>query len=74
MLAPLTHARWHADIKPENILRVGDRFKLADPGEALFVIAQGESEPAGAFITGGTRTYGKPSSFEVQFAYSNKND
>ncbi|KAJ4385511.1 hypothetical protein N0V93_009939 [Gnomoniopsis smithogilvyi] len=56
----LTYNVWHADIKPENILRVGNRFKLADPGEAHIVVAHGESEPAGAFITGGTRTYAAP--------------
>lgn len=29
--------RWHGDIKPENILDVQGRFKLADPGEACVV-------------------------------------
>lgn len=30
----LIEHRWHGDIKPENILDVQGRFKLADPGEA----------------------------------------
>lgn len=51
--------RWLADVKPENILRVGARFKLADPGEARFVIAQNTAGPSGTVIAGGTRTYGK---------------
>lgn len=45
----------HGDIKPDNILWVQERFKLADPGFARF-------EKSGRGIApplGGTRTYGK---------------
>ena len=49
------HSRVHGDIKPDNILWVQDRFKLADPGFARF-------EKSGRGIgppLGGTKTYGK---------------
>lgn len=47
--------RWHGDIKPENILRVKDRFKLADHGEARIQLATGSERPKTKI--GGTRTY-----------------
>ena len=51
--------RWHADIKPDNILLVQDRFKLADPGFAVFKSkTDADSDPV-AEIQGGTEAYGK---------------
>ena len=57
------NSRWHADIKPDNILRVNDRvngrvngvFKLADFGLASF----GRMDEERALLRGGTVTYGK---------------
>ncbi|KAI0186993.1 hypothetical protein EV127DRAFT_410763 [Xylaria flabelliformis] len=46
----------HADVKPDNILRVQGRFKLADFGYATFVPC-GEGHPS---PDGGTETYGAP--------------
>ena len=56
----LTTIRWHADIKPDNILLVQDKFKLADPGFMKFVLDQSGStrEAVEEVIEGGTRTYG----------------
>ncbi|KAK1977651.1 kinase-like domain-containing protein [Colletotrichum cereale] len=52
---------WHGDIKPENILRVNDRFKLADPGEARMQLKSiGTSGDQKTRATGGTRTYAAP--------------
>ncbi|KXH27073.1 hypothetical protein CSAL01_09084 [Colletotrichum salicis] len=51
---------WHADIKPENILRVDNRFKLADPGEAYIQLSNADNRRQVARVTGGTRTYGAP--------------
>lgn len=48
--------RWHGDIKPDNILRVQGKYKLADFGFAKF-----EREREGntkTYMDGGTRTYG----------------
>ncbi|TQN68622.1 Dual specificity protein kinase TTK [Colletotrichum shisoi] len=51
----------HGDIKPENILRVDDRFKLADPGEASMMLkTAGSSGDQKTRATGGTRTYAAP--------------
>ena len=50
-------ARWHADIKPDNILSVQGRFKVADPGFAKFV-PKIEGQVAEEFVLGGTETYG----------------
>uniref|UniRef100_L2FLM7 non-specific serine/threonine protein kinase n=1 Tax=Colletotrichum fructicola (strain Nara gc5) TaxID=1213859 RepID=L2FLM7_COLFN len=51
---------WHGDIKPENILRVNDCFKLADPGEAsMSMKSPGMSRPQRTATFGGTRTYEK---------------
>ncbi|KFY94147.1 hypothetical protein V500_03400 [Pseudogymnoascus sp. VKM F-4518 (FW-2643)] len=49
---------WHADITPDNILIVQERFKLADLGFAKFVKTT-QSDPE-EFIYGGTETYGAP--------------
>ena len=57
---------WHSDIKPDNILQVGGRFKLADPGFARFKKvdkARGERPPED-HILGGTATYGAPESHQ----------
>ncbi|KAH9240282.1 hypothetical protein K456DRAFT_1930801 [Colletotrichum gloeosporioides 23] len=52
---------WHGDIKPENILRVNDQFKLADPGEASMLLKQcGLSTLPRSQATRGTRTYASP--------------
>lgn len=51
---------WHADIKPDNILEVEGKFKLADPGFAIFLKRdkeKSESEPK-ARIQGGTYSLG----------------
>ena len=58
----LTGDRWHADIKPDNILLVNGKFKLADPGFAKFVNASAkgkEEEHLKEKIYGGTWTYGE---------------
>jgi serine/threonine protein kinase len=47
--------RWHADIKPDNILIVKGKFKLADPGFARFEKKTGKDA---TIIQGGTTTYG----------------
>ncbi|SPO07392.1 uncharacterized protein DNG_10086 [Cephalotrichum gorgonifer] len=51
---------WHCDVKPENILRTGGRFKLADLGEARIQMSNGDEKQPEAVITGGTRTYASP--------------
>lgn len=51
---------WHGDVKPENILSVGDRFKIADPGEAKMVKAEPGKIPS-TKVPGGTRSFGKQS-------------
>lgn len=53
--------RWHADIKPDNILEIQKKFKLADPGFAKFlekVKTESSSNPT-ANLLGGTHTFGK---------------
>ncbi|KAH7324079.1 kinase-like domain-containing protein [Rhexocercosporidium sp. MPI-PUGE-AT-0058] len=49
---------WHADIKPDNILSVHGKFKLADPGFAHFV-RKTDDVPMGE-VLGGTETFGAP--------------
>jgi hypothetical protein len=53
--------RWHADIKPDNILSVQGKFKLADPGFAKFVkkIKKTHKVLPRQHVLGGTETYGK---------------
>lgn len=48
--------RWHADVKPDNILRVHGEFKLADFGFAKF--QQKNKGAPMAYIEGGTGTFG----------------
>ncbi|KAK8086767.1 hypothetical protein PG994_001741 [Apiospora phragmitis] len=50
---------WHADIKPDNILRVRDEFKLADLGFAKFSLKDETGSEPKAILTGLTETYGK---------------
>jgi serine/threonine protein kinase len=56
-----SHCLIHGDIKPENILRVADRFKLADLGEGRMDI----STPSSDLIAGlgGTTTYAAPEKY-----------
>ncbi|KAF2679078.1 hypothetical protein K458DRAFT_315328, partial [Lentithecium fluviatile CBS 122367] len=51
---------WHADIKPENIILVRGKYKLADPGFARFKKAQDKGTVPQIRIHGGTDTYGAP--------------
>ncbi|ORY19162.1 hypothetical protein BCR34DRAFT_206984 [Clohesyomyces aquaticus] len=53
---------WHADIKPDNILYVHGKFKLADFGFSKFVEI-GDGEAAKHIMTGGTLTYSAPECF-----------
>ncbi|KAJ4356762.1 uncharacterized protein N0V89_004798 [Didymosphaeria variabile] len=54
---------WHNDIKPENVIVVNDKYKLADPGFAKFKKTleekDGESFPK-IIAEGGTTTYAAP--------------
>lgn len=62
-MTKLMQTRWHADIKPENIIYVCGKYKLADPGFAQF-----KQKPKGyhkssapqIHVHGGTNTYGAP--------------
>lgn len=49
---------WHADVKPDNILLVHGKFKLADFGFARFSMTAKDGKPPEQFIMGGTDTYG----------------
>ncbi|KAI1123858.1 hypothetical protein F5Y10DRAFT_43490 [Nemania abortiva] len=51
---------YHADVKPDNILRVQGNFKLADFGFATF-----KTEGAKTSLVGGTETYGAPEFFQL---------
>ncbi|KAJ9151119.1 Protein kinase domain-containing protein [Pleurostoma richardsiae] len=51
---------WHGDIKPENILRVGEQLKLADPGEATYRRSGEDRGAPVAPVPGGTTTYAAP--------------
>ncbi|KAI0128203.1 hypothetical protein F4776DRAFT_199282 [Hypoxylon sp. NC0597] len=51
---------WHCDLKPDNILRVNMKFKLADFGFARFKRMKPGTIPSRELITGGTETYGAP--------------
>ncbi len=53
-------SRWHADIKPDNILEIEGKFKLADPGFARFLEkdkGKSNSDPR-ANMSGGTYSFG----------------
>lgn len=51
---------WHGDIKPDNILLVGEHFKLVDFGFTEFKKVEEESrDPPRARLRGGTDAYGK---------------
>lgn len=49
--------RCHGDIKPENILSVNGRFKIADPAEAEIEVST-TPDILETSMTGGTVTYG----------------
>lgn len=52
------HISWHADIKPDNILRVHGEFKLADFGFARFSrMTDGNNEVPERLIDGGTDAF-----------------
>ncbi|KAI1148032.1 kinase-like domain-containing protein [Nemania diffusa] len=58
----------HADVKPDNILRVQGNFKLADFGFAKFMpgtVGSGLVEEATTSLVGGTATYGAPEFFQM---------
>ncbi|KAI8624162.1 hypothetical protein F5Y19DRAFT_337123 [Xylariaceae sp. FL1651] len=56
---------WHGDIKPENILDVRGRFKLADPGEAqVLKVPKGvKAQIPKKSVPGGTRSFAAPEKF-----------
>ncbi|KAH7074657.1 hypothetical protein BKA63DRAFT_318495 [Paraphoma chrysanthemicola] len=51
---------WHADIKPDNILRVHGQFKLADFGLSKFAPVTTSERVPTEFINGFTDTYSAP--------------
>ncbi|OQV04540.1 Protein kinase domain-containing protein isoform 1 [Cladophialophora immunda] len=53
---------WHADIKPDNILIVQEKFKLADPGFARF---EKQTDKDRVTIAGGTETYSAPECYRA---------
>jgi hypothetical protein len=61
-------SRWHADIKPDNILSVQGKFKLADPGFATF-IPKKDGIPK-EHVSGGTETYGNTTAFPITLTQS----
>ncbi|CAO2655474.1 Nn.00g105380.m01.CDS01 [Neocucurbitaria sp. VM-36] len=55
---------WHADIKPENIIFVRGKYKLADPGFARFKKKAADKGATPQIrLHGGTNTYGAPEVF-----------
>ncbi|KAF7531296.1 hypothetical protein G7054_g8990 [Neopestalotiopsis clavispora] len=55
----------HGDIKPENIISVKGRFKIADPAEGCIVPSISGNHPQAATI-GGTITYASPEKSQNQ--------
>lgn len=51
-------SRWHADIKPDNILIVNGDLKLADPGYAEFAKLIEGQKPPPMRVRAWTVTYG----------------
>ncbi|KAF2434232.1 kinase-like protein [Tothia fuscella] len=58
---------WHADIKPQNILHVKGKYKLADPGFAKFKRKTDAAEAIPEeILLGGTKTFGAPEKNRVR--------
>ncbi|KAF1979436.1 hypothetical protein BU23DRAFT_154737 [Bimuria novae-zelandiae CBS 107.79] len=58
---------WHNDIKPENVIVVNGKYKLADPGFAKFQKILEENAPLPTIIAhGGTATYAAPERYARQ--------
>lgn len=53
----LIYASCHGDIKPENILWVNGKLKIADPGEASIEVST-TPDSSETHMVGGTVTYG----------------
>ena len=62
--------RWHADIKPDNILSVQGKFKLCDPGFAKF-IDKTDEDPI-VHLDGGTETFGNPPCYPPISAHNSR--
>lgn len=59
-ILPTNLVRIHCDVKPENILEIDGKYKLADPGFANFTLKRSEdvfNMPVKA-LKGYTYTYG----------------
>ncbi|OAP62701.1 hypothetical protein AYL99_01928 [Fonsecaea erecta] len=57
---------WHADVKPDNILRVHGEFKLVDFGFTKFKKKGNQATPR-EYMVGGTQTYGAPETDQSRF-------
>ncbi|OQU97590.1 Protein kinase domain-containing protein isoform 2 [Cladophialophora immunda] len=57
---------WHADVKPDNILRVNGEYKLVDFGFTKFIKKESQAIPM-EYMNGGTQTYGAPETDQSRF-------